>query len=65
VNTKVILRQNIFGRWIVVHANDQELAWSGSQWVAIEGSEVQVSNFEERGDAQSYAEQFNFEVIIE
>jgi hypothetical protein len=48
-------RQNGFGRWIVVHPTE-ELAWSGSRWVGIDGNGlpskgVQVSNFETRAEA--------------
>lgn len=68
---KVLLRQDCFGRWIVVHSEDQELAWSGSQWVAINpetgvrAADIEVANCPTRAFAQEYAELFGFEVIIE
>jgi hypothetical protein len=68
---KVILRQDCFGRWIIVHSENQELGWSGSQWVAIEpdtclpAASVQVANCSTRPAAQEYAERFGFEVIVE
>jgi hypothetical protein len=44
----------------LLHANFAELAWSGSQWVPVDGDglpagDVQVSNFETREEAAATA----------
>jgi hypothetical protein len=67
---KVVLKQNLFGRWILVSAQDEEMAWSGSQFVGIDPTtgmptnDVQVSNFATRDHAALYAEEFDLEVIV-
>ena len=65
---RVHLRQNGFGRWIVVSSADVETAWSGSRFVKIteEGfpaTDVQVSNLDSREEAAAYAKTFGFEVV--
>jgi hypothetical protein len=65
---RVILRQNAFGRWIIVNAVDERTAWSGSRFVPITddgfpASDVQVSNLDTREDAAEYAASFAFEVV--
>lgn len=55
-----IFRKGALGRWIVVNARDETLAWSGSRWVAhgqgVLAGGVRVSNFESVGDACWYAQ---------
>jgi hypothetical protein len=72
--TKVILRQNRFGRWILIDASapaqEQIFAWSGSRWVEIDRETldpilVQISNFETRASAATYAGNVGFQVIVE
>jgi len=65
---RVRLRQNAFGRWIIVNAADEGTAWSGSRFVPITddgvpASDVQVSNLDTRDSAAEYAVSFGFEVI--
>ncbi len=65
---QVRLRQNAFGRWIIVNAVDERTAWSGSRFVSIteEGfpaSDVQVSNLDTREAAAECAASFGFEVV--
>ncbi len=52
-------RQKLQGRWILVNAGNQGLAWSGSRWVphvlGVFASRVQVSNFKDRDAAIRYA----------
>ncbi len=65
---QVRLRQNAFGRWIIVNAVDERTAWSGSRFVSITddgfpASDVQVSNLDTREDAAKYAASFAFEVV--
>jgi hypothetical protein len=65
---RVELRQNVFDRWIIVDATNENLAWSGSRFVPItdEGfpaSDVQVSKLDTREDAAEYAANFGFEVV--
>jgi hypothetical protein len=68
---KVLLRQDCFGRWIVIHPVNQDMAWSGSRWVEIDEAnglpvgDVQVSNCPTRDAAVLYCEEFEFEVMIE
>lgn len=52
----------VFNRWLVVNAENENLAWSGSRWVPIFGT-VQVSNFDTRSAAAGYATSFGFEVV--
>ena len=47
-------------RWIIVHPDHDDLAWSGSHWVehhAGIGTFVQVSNFETREAADATAQE--------
>jgi len=65
---RVRLRQNAFGRWLIVNAVDERTAWSGSRFVPITedgfpASDVQVSNLDTRDSATEYAVSFGFEVI--
>jgi hypothetical protein len=65
---RVIIRQNAFGRWIIIDAANEATAWSGSRFVPItdEGfpaSDVQLSNIDTREDAAEYAASFGFEVV--
>jgi hypothetical protein len=61
ISNEVFLRKDLFSRWIIVTANS-DLAWSGSQWVAV-GGNVQISNFDLWEEAATYAESFGFVVI--
>jgi hypothetical protein len=57
-------REPFFRRWIIVPADELDrprLGWSGSRWVPI-GGPVQISNFDERSHAESYAASAGFEV---
>jgi hypothetical protein len=55
----------------LVSAQDEEMAWSGSQFVGIDPTtgvptdEIQVSNFATRDKATLYAEEFDLEVVIQ
>jgi hypothetical protein len=65
---RIALRQNAFGRWIIVNAADERTAWSGSRFVSITedgffASDVQVSNLDTRDSAAEYAVSFGFEVV--
>jgi hypothetical protein len=55
------IRRNSLHRWIIVHPQLDELAWSGSRWVEIDYNglprEVQVCNFETASEAAKYAEE--------
>lgn len=46
------------GRFIIVHRNNEDLAWSGSRWVPhVQGipiAAVQVCNFTTRNEATEY-----------
>jgi hypothetical protein len=33
---RVKLRENIFHPWIIIRADNENLAWSGSRWVQID-----------------------------
>lgn len=59
---EVVLRQDLFDRWILVNAHDHKIAWSGSRWVTIDGY-VQIANFPTRDLAKEFAEQFGFKVM--
>jgi len=66
--TQVRLRQNAFGRWIIVNAVDERTAWSGSRFVPMTedgfpASDVQVSNLDKRDSAAEYAVNVGFEVV--
>lgn len=56
-----------FRRYVIVHAERTDLAWSGSQWVPHEWGSgsggVQVSNFESFDDARANAEAHGMEVV--
>ena len=45
-----LLTHSIFERWIIVNADEQNLAWSGSRWVehhrGLPAESIQISNFE-------------------
>ncbi len=65
---QVRLRQNAFGRWIIVNAVDERTAWSGSRFVPITedgfpASDIQVSNLDTRESAAEYAVSFGLEVV--
>ena len=61
------LRKGVFGRWVLVHPDDEDLAWSGAQWVPhvnrLSASLVQVCNFENVAEAERYAQEHDIEVI--
>jgi hypothetical protein len=64
---KVRIREDLFGRWIVVSATKPDLAWSGSRWVPITkqgfpASAVQVSNLRTESAAAEYARSYGFEI---
>ena len=63
----VHLKQNAFGRWIIVPADQSSRGWYGSRFVDIDdqgfGILVQVSNFEKRKTAAMYAELEGFTVL--
>jgi hypothetical protein len=54
------IEQGVFGRWIIVHPDDDNLAWSGSRWVphsaGLPIGNVQVSNFSTWREAYEYAQ---------
>lgn len=53
------LKQNVLGRWMIVHPQLDELGWSGSRWVEMDhlgiGKFVQVCNFHTEDAAFKYA----------
>ena len=52
------LEQDVFNRWIIVHPERDDLAWSGSCWVPHHkgvGTVAQISNFSSREDADTTA----------
>lgn len=52
------LAESIMGRWIIVHGQNPDLAWSGSRWVPHTRGlpiNIQVCNFETRQQAHEYA----------
>ena len=52
------LEQDVFGRWIIVHPEHTNLAWSGSRWMPHYrgiGSAAQISNFTSREAADEIA----------
>ena len=54
------LKQNAFGYWMIVHPQDDSLAWSGSRWVPIDptgfpAGGVQVSSLPTEDEALEYA----------
>ena len=64
---RVKLRENIFHPWIIIRADNEYLAWSGSRWAPIDSdglptSAVQVLTFRTVKQALSAAESFGFEV---
>ena len=63
----VHLKQNAFGRWIIVAATDPTRGWSGSRFVDMDeqgfGRNVQVSNFEKRKTAVEFARLEGFQVV--
>jgi hypothetical protein len=53
--------ETAFGRWILLHPDNLDLAWTGSQWaphVNGIGTEAQISNFESWEEANRYGETF-------
>jgi hypothetical protein len=61
------LRVSMFGRWILIHPDDSDLAWSGSTWVrhdcGIPVGRAQVCNFETSVEATDYAREHGLEVL--
>ena len=52
------LEQDVFGRWIIVHPEHANLAWSGSRWMPHYrgiGSAARISNFTSREAADEIA----------
>lgn len=54
------LALNAFHRWIIVNAEQENLAWSGSRWVPVDkhgfpAGDVQVSNFDSAEHAAATA----------
>ena len=51
--------QGAHGRWIIVKADDPDLAWSGARWVphkkGLPTGGVQVCNFDGQDEATQYA----------
>ena len=54
------IAQGVFGRWIIVNAKDETLAWSGRQWVrhmyGAPAGGIEVSSLPTREEAREYAE---------
>jgi hypothetical protein len=66
--TRVVLKKNLFGRWIIILADEAGLAWSGSRWVPVTSDglpagAVQVSNLNTQDEAYEYARSFNFVIV--
>jgi hypothetical protein len=55
------LAETMLGRWILLHPDNLDLAWTGSRWaphVDGIGTETQISNFETCEEANEYGETF-------
>jgi hypothetical protein len=67
VNRKAryVIQQSALGRWIIVHPEDDGLAWSGTRWVGhidgVPNGEAQVCNFSTGADAWAYARERRIE----
>lgn len=63
---KCYLKRGLFDRWFIVHPTDDNLAWSGSRWVAHDNGlptgGVQICNFTTEDEAYEYAKRY-FTVI--
>lgn len=61
------IKAGIFDRYIIVKADNESLAWSGSQWVAHDDGmpteSVQVSNFATYVDALRAASEYGLHVL--
>ena len=49
------VRQGIFGRWFIFHADNDHLGWTGSTWADCDCDgaphQFQISNFETQAEA--------------
>ena len=61
------IKEGLFDRWIVENADNEGLAWSGARWVpsnhGIPVGDAQISNFDSKEKAESYARSFGFEIV--
>ena len=62
-----LLTDSIFERWIIVNADEQNLAWSGSRWVehhrGLPAESIQISNFESVEEALAAARQAHIPIV--
>ena len=64
--TKVVVVENIIGRWIIQLKDDSSLAWSGSRWAEHDkgvGFTTQIANFTTMIEAVQFAKRSGFEVV--
>lgn len=56
---KVKILEGASGRWIIVNAGQEELAWTGMRWAAheqgIAKDTAQIANFDNYGEAELHA----------
>lgn len=62
---KVTLMKNLLDRWIIRHPEQDGLGWSGYRWTEIDDDglpigKYQVSNFDTKEEAASYAASYGF-----
>jgi hypothetical protein len=58
---EVMIKPAVFGRFIIVSADNPNLAWTGSQFAAAKNGialDVQICNFATREEAKGYLLQF-------
>jgi uncharacterized protein YuzE len=48
------MRKDIFDRWIIIHADNPNIGWSGSRWVYVGGA-TQLANFDNEEEGRAYA----------
>jgi hypothetical protein len=62
-----LLTHSIFERWIIVNADEQNLAWSGSRRVehhrGLPAESIQISNFESVEEALAAARQAHIPIV--
>jgi hypothetical protein len=64
---RTVITEGDFGRFVLVNADYDGLAWSGSEWTphrrGIPTGRAQVSNFDSWEQARDYAEQAGLSVV--
>jgi hypothetical protein len=62
------VKENAFGRWILVHPQLSGLGWTGSGWAQVDtrgfpAEDFQISNFDNATDAAAYADKMGLKVL--